>query len=381
MSLIKNSFISSVKKRAASYEKEQLAIGLAAASIFMPFIITCITLIAVVVWALANKNTRAKMFADKSNLPIYIFSVLLLFVPLFYLRYISALAGMGFLITLLFFLLAKSAMTRPFYDALMDICCFASIIPFLYSLVQKLVMGIGYRTTGGMLNANYYGTICEIVIIIAAYRLLTSPKSKAIYYSIIAMNVAGIFLCDCQSAWIAVMVGVIGLLFFCGRKKQGVLVLIISIVLVAIGLFTPGLLPRMEVMPQTFSTRKNIWMTAIEGIKAHFLFGQGTLTYLFTYQLYDGYKTYHAHSLYLDPLLSYGIVGVGVMLSYVILLFRRIYLNIKQSFNREVMAVVLAVIFAVCVHGITDITILWVQTGMLLFLVLSGIFIKPENKC
>ncbi|MEG0692681.1 MAG: hypothetical protein RR444_06330, partial [Oscillospiraceae bacterium] len=70
---------------------------------------------------------------------------------------------------------------------------------------------------------------------------------------------------------------------------------------------------------------------------------------------------------------------VGIMLSYVIMMFKRIHINRKQSVNKEIMAVILAVIFSICVHGITDITILWVQTGMLLFIVISGVFIKSEN--
>ncbi|MEG0692682.1 MAG: O-antigen ligase family protein, partial [Oscillospiraceae bacterium] len=300
MSNINKSLTNGVKSRLASCTKPQLVLGLATASIFMPFLITCVMLVITVLYAVFNKDTRRKMFADRSNLPIYIFSILLLAVPLLYGRYFSAFAGFGFLVTLLFFLFAKSIMDKSFYNILMDICCGASTICFLYSVVQKMMLGSEFRTTGGLLNANYYGTICELVIIIAVYRALTNKKYRGIYFTIAAMNVAGIFLCDCQSAWIAVMAGVIGLLVFSGHKKQGFIFLIVSIILVVIGLFTPGLLPRMDVMPQTFTTRMNIWTTAFQGIKAHWLFGQGTLTYLFIYKLYDGYKTYHAHSLYLD---------------------------------------------------------------------------------
>ncbi len=347
----------------------------------MPFLITCVMLTVAVVWAMIDMDTRKKVFTDKSNLPIYLFSVLILIVPLFYERYISALAGFGFVVTLLFSLFVKSIMDKSFFNKIMDVCCASSAICFIYSAVQKLALGTSFRATGGLLNANYYGTICEIVIIIAVYRLITNPKYKRFYISIIAINIVGIFLCDCQSAWIAVMLGVISLIFFSGHKKSGFIFLIICIFLIIIGIFTPGLLPRLDAMPQTFSTRMNIWATAIQGIKAHWLFGQGTLTYLFIYKLYDGYKTYHAHSLYLDPILNFGIVGVSIMLSYVAIMFRRVYLNRKRGLNKDIMAVVLAVVFAICVHGITDITVLWVQTGMLFLIVISGVFIKSENNC
>lgn len=376
---INYSLVNSIRKRFSSYNKQELAVVFASATIFMPFVITCIMLIGVCIFALSDKKTRHKMIYDKTNIPIYVFSVLLIVVPLLYGRYISACAGVGYILGMIFFIFAKSIITKNLYNDIMDVCCASSVICFIYAVVQKLIMGITFRATGGLLNANYYGAICEIVIIIAVYKLISNQRYKGFYITILVMNVIGICLCDCQSAWISVMVGIIGLLFLSGYKKQGFIVLAISLVLIIAGVFVPGLLPRMKVMPQTFSTRKNIWMTAIKGIKAHFLFGQGTLTYLFTYKLYNGYKTYHAHSLYLDPLLSYGIVGVLVMLYYFYGVLKNILNNLKQGFNKKIMSLVLGVTFAVCIHGITDVTVLWVQTGMLVFIVLSGAFVKRQN--
>ena len=374
------SFIHGIQAKCIPCTKSQMVLMFAATSIFMPFIITCLMLLVTVIYAVVNKQSRQLMFADKKNRPIYLFSICSLVVPLFYSRYISVLAGVGLVITLLFYLFVKSQMDKRLYHLIIDTCCGASTICFVYAVIQKIVMGAGFRTTGGLLNANYYGTICELVIILAVYRVLTNPTYKWFYYSMIVVNISGIFLCDCQSAWLATIVGVVGLLAFSGYKKPCLIFIVASIVLVIVGLYLPGVLPRMAVMPQTFTTRMDIWSTAIEGIKAHWLFGQGTLTYLFSYMLYGGYKTYHAHSLYLDPFLSYGVVGVGLMWWYGGSIIARLNREHKQGIEQQHVPVIIGASMAIAVHGITDITILWVQTGMLLLIVISGAYVNQKNK-
>lgn len=81
-------------------------------------------------------------------------------------------------------------------------------------------------------------------------------------------------------------------------------------------IFNPEQFPRIEKLVDNFTVRTKIWHAAIEGIKAHPLFGQGPMTYMMIFKQYGGHVTQHAHSVYLDPILSFGVVGVATLVPY-----------------------------------------------------------------
>lgn len=363
-----------VKFRQISWQQRVLLVTVASAC--LPFPITCAMLIVSVAVLLCDKTTRGIAFFNKSDMLIFGVGALAVIVPLFYRRYISAIAGIAICIGIMLFVLLRAWMSQGLYRLIMKACCVSSVFCFVFAIVQKIVFGPMFRSTGGLLNANYYGTICEFIIIFAVYLLISSKRNKGIYCSVLVINIAGIFLCDCQSAWIAIMVGVFCMLILSGRKRLAAYFAGAAMVALLVGIFTPGLLPRLEHMPQSFITRQNIWSTAIKGIIAHPLFGQGALTYLFSHELYGGYKTYHAHSLYLDPILSYGVLGTSLLLSYIVITIRQMAVRHR----RPVICVAVAAITAAMVHGVTDNTLLWVQTGLLMIFVFSGAGIKSPSE-
>ena len=83
---------------------------------------------------------------------------------------------------------------------------------------------------------------------------------------------------------------------------------------------------------QDFSKRSNIWETAVKGIQAHPLLGKGPLTYFHIYKQYHGHPTQHAHSIYLDPILSHGIIGVILAGIYFAGNLKEVYLLLKSLF-------------------------------------------------
>ncbi|WMJ23693.1 O-antigen ligase family protein [Paludicola sp. MB14-C6] len=374
MSDIQEALTKLMGEKVKSFSKPQLLLAITVASIFTHFIITCAVLLGVTIYALANSNIRKMMFHAKGLIWLGLFSILIIVVPSLYGRWVSALIGIAVIIVILFYLFAQSIITDELYHYTIDIACFMSLICFIVALGQKLFYGFSFRSTAGLLNANYYGTIIEFVVLLCVYRIIIGTKMPNAYIGVILINILGLFLCDCQSSWLSIIAGVFILICFNKYKKYALLFLAIASIFVCIGIFVPGILPRWDRMPQTFSTRMNIWRTAIQGIKAHPLFGQGTLTYMFINKLYKGYDTYHAHSLYLDPLLSYGIVGVGLLITYLCNYFKALSYQVNK-----IRSLVFAFVAAVCVHGITDISILWVQTGLLLLFIASGCFIEKKN--
>lgn len=349
------------------------------ASACLPFPITVLCILATVITLLLNSQARKTAFCFRTDLIAWFFCGLCIIVPLCYGRYISVVAGIGLLIGFILFLFLKALMTEKLFLSTIDACCITSVSCFIIGVIQKIINGQSFRATGGLFNANYYGTVCEFIIIFIICRLCTKSASVKFYLPLLVINIIGIFLCDCQSSWIAVMAGCVVLLLTFKGKKVAAIAIVGFLIVLIIGVFTPGLLPRLEHLPQSFITRKNIWDTAWQMFLAHPLFGQGALTYWFSNEIYGGYKTYHSHSLYLDPLVSYGIVGVSTLLLYAAASARRVTALISGAKNRTIFAIVAGTVAAVLIHGITDNTLLWVQTGVLVVFVFSGLFVEREK--
>ena len=135
-------------------------------------------------------------------------------------------------------------------------------------------------------------------------------------------------------------------------------------------LLKPGIFQRTTLFTD-FGKRFKIWNCAIKGIKAHPWFGEGPLTYYHIYKQYQGHPTQHAHSVYLDPILSYGIVGVILLGCYFVSNLKEIWILLKRRLDLRLCSLILACILTVLIHGILDYTIYWNQTA-LLFLMIMG---------
>ncbi len=75
----------------------------------------------------------------------------------------------------------------------------------------------------------------------------------------------------------------------------------------------------------TFASRIKIWKTAFMCISMYPFFGWGPQTYQKFYPLVHGHKAPHAHNIYIDSILSYGVVGTGVLLAYTFVLNKEIF--------------------------------------------------------
>lgn len=376
---VKNMWVK-LKALADKCPKNELIFLAAIASIFLPFIVTGLTVLCVSLYAITDRASLGKIHNVRGFKLLVAISVLVLLVPIFYTRWISVGASVVFAIMIIFFLYMQSIMTVRLYTLAFKVCCAMSVWSFLYAVVQKIANGAKYRSTAGMLNANYYATVIEFVVLICVYLIITENKHFKRYLAVIAINIAGLFLCDCQSSWLPIIVGILILLFFNGYRRYAVTFLVLSMILISVFITVPGILPRLDRLPQTFQTRLNIWHTAARGIGMAPLFGNGSLGYMYIHEKFGGYRTYHAHSLYLDPLLSYGLVGTSMIISY---LFSRIVYLGKTVFcdkNRQIKSIMVATTSAILVHGFTDYSIFWIQTGMLMCLIMAAIGIDAMGK-
>ena len=80
---------------------------------------------------------------------------------------------------------------------------------------------------------------------------------------------------------------------------------------------------------------------------------------------YNGHLTQHAHSVYLDPLLSFGIIGLACLVPYIYDNCKRLY-KVKEHYSY--IALVMGFIGVLLIHGILDYTIFWIHTGLFLLI-------------
>ena len=141
----------------------------------------------------------------------------------------------------------------------------------------------------------------------------------------------------------------------------------------------PELLPRIQDSNITTDNRVVIWRTSLQAIAKSPIFGRGFLTYYHIYSDFPGsYPTTHAHNILLEPILSFGIVGTALMLIPLIYYYRRVILCRNAQNKLNATSLILALSCALVIHGTTDLTFMWIQTGLLYCLIMGGVGIEER---
>ncbi|HEY5467063.1 MAG TPA: O-antigen ligase family protein, partial [Clostridia bacterium] len=258
---------------------------------------------------------------------------------------------------------------------IVEVSCASSLLGFFVILGQK-VLTIGspaYRAGSTFLNANYYGAITVLVVLLSIYKMI-QPEQKhwQRYLLIAAMNMGGLCLSDCRSAMAALAVAVIVMLALNKRFHMlGILLGIEALAVVAVCL-SPAIMPRIHDAGVDLVYRLSIWQTAVKGFLEHPFFGQGGGAYRLIFAKFGGPDEMHAHSLFLDPLLNFGIIGTAIFAIYFKSSLRSIRNMLDHPQDLQRFFLMAAVLVCVVIHGVTDITVFSVQTGLLVS-VLMGV--------
>jgi O-antigen ligase len=315
-----------------------------------------------------------------------IFFGYVLVIPFLYKNWLGLLVGAGMIMAITFGLFMRSVMTKELYERVLHLICILSLTSAGYAMLEKLVNLIfdsrhNHRIASVFSHPNYFGTIVGTVIIICAYKILTNQGNKLFYFLVGLVNVISMYLCKSMFVWIEVFIGITILLFMLNYYHL-LIVWLSAAILGIVGIFVLKLpiIPRLSDMGVTISLREQIWALAIKQIKATPLFGHGFLSFSFIFNSsYRNNRIPHAHSIYLDMMLNFGIVGsvlfLWFLVKYYVTLF---YARIKEK-NTMITSLILAVSIAALVHGATDLTLLWIQTFPLFLILISGLGADEKN--
>ncbi len=361
---------------------DSLLVLLLTVSIFTPFYFSVAVTCGIAVMTMMNCKKRTKAFSSPYSKYLLGFLIIPFFVSATYNNYWGMLYAIVILAAATCAFYVRSVMTRQLFDQVMDVSCIASIWCALIAVFQKITAygaAPRYRPVSAFHNANCYGMMIEFIIIIAIYRIFTKAKNKNFYLGVIGINLVGLYLSASLSAFVATACAIMTVLLYKKRYRLAGGLVLLAVAFLSVSLIFPSIFPRgLEAIDSTCGQRISIWTTAIKGIVRHPFLGTGALSYQMICEQLGGYQTYHCHNLLLDTLLNFGFIGFGAIGFYVAMQLKLLALRFKSNLGRDMNILVLAAVVAVFVHGLTDVTIFWIQTGMLFLLMFSSTGIGSE---
>ncbi len=267
---------------------------------------------------------------------------------------------------------ARSVMTRTLFDKLAAVICGASLLAFVVALAQYLIGADPIkRISSVFINANYYAAVTEMIVLLAIYKIYRAEgfRKKVFYAAVIMINSVGLCLSGCRTGMFALFAAASLMLALYRKFRTLALLWAFCIALAGLMIALPGVFPRMNQMGQDMDVRLEIWRRALIAISKHPLFGSGALAFSEFHFTVNGMQIVHAHSIYLETVLCFGVVGVALMFVYLKKNLTPIW-QMRGS-DRETFALTLGVLASVALHGVADATPFNVQTGMLIMLALS----------
>lgn len=360
-------------------------------SIFLPFALTAAVLMVAFVHIMTKKEYRQKVFRADGMKWLLAFSVPLFISPLLNGYWLGFTAGIGVAILMLLGLWISGVMKRHIFENCLNIAVFMSIPAALFAYLEKILAvflpigGTGvYRSSSFFMNPNYYGGIIEFVGLICLYKLLTnqSTKRRIYYIGVLLMNLAALYLSNSFSAAAALGIAALALLLFNRKFKALAIVFGIGVALVALILIFPNILPRIFGLQSTFSIRMHIWLQSFNAFLQNPLIGIGTLGYweVSAFENYTLLHQPHAHNVLLDLLLNYGVLGTASAVAFAVSQYGTHLKAAIHSKYKPIGLFVSAAFVSILVHGLTDVTALWHQTGLMLLFMMSGLSLVANEQ-
>lgn len=365
------------------------------AAAFFPWAASFALLACIVIALLVMPRTRRLILSDRKAVKWLIpFVPIALIPPAIHGNWLGIACGVGVLLFFALFLYLRKALTPRRIDLSFKLICALSIVAAVYAIIEKIVYIIYPALAEGSVvlpsndelrcaslfgNPNEYSSVIAIAVLVAMHLLLEKKGNRWFYIICIGFNLVGMLLCASLMGMLELYFGLLALLIF---RKEGKLLLAYG-GLTALGgaalWLLPKILPHLSVAGNSFDLRVRIWKLSVIMLEEAPLFGRGILSYWKFSPDYVGQDlgfkvrvTTNAHNLLLDGLLSFGVIGVILLLIYLVKLLRPAVRRYLDGSGRNLSALMFAVLVGVAVHGVCDVTLLWPQVTVLLFLIFAA---------
>ena len=378
-----------IEKLKGLSSKELILLGIIL-SIFLPFylfvVVFCLYIISLIFTG-DMKSILQKMGEHPMLLLFLSYSTV---ISVFAQNWMGVVASVGIFLFTVFFLHYQSILSHKFFRLILQLVLFGSVLSAAFASLEhfQIVKKFNYaflspnmqvwhqnRAEVTFFNPNYYGIICCFCIMIAFYLFTTTKLNWLKVFCVIAgfVNLFGLNFTQNRTAFPAIIAGAIIYLFTTIKNWKAFW---LSIGVFAIGLsflFSSDLGVRMGTLDSSMEERISIWDAGMALFKQNPFWGEGPLTYMHSYPRINAPYHEHAHSLYIDTILSYGIVGTILLVLSSVAPVRLMMDMSQESGKRPIIGLYLSFLTVVAVHGIFDLALFWIQSGFIFLLVMCSI--------
>lgn len=378
-----------IEKLKGLSSKELILLGIIL-SIFLPFylfvVVFCLYIISLIFTG-DMKRILQKMGEHPMLLLFLGYSTV---ISLFSQNWMGLVASVGMFLFTVFFLHYQSILSHKFFRLILQLILFGSVLSAAFASLEhfQIVKKFNYaflspnmqvwhqnRAEVTFFNPNYYGIICCFCIMIAFYLFTTTKLNWLKVFCVMAgfVNLFGLNFTQNRTAFPAIIAGAIIYLFTTIKNWKAFW---LSIGVFAIGLsflFSSDLGVRMGTLDSSMEERISIWDAGMALFKQNPFWGEGPLTYMHSYPRIHAPYHEHAHSLYIDTILSYGIVGTILLVLSSVAPVRMMMDMSQESGKRPIIGLYLSFLTVVAVHGIFDLALFWIQSGFIFLLVMCSI--------
>lgn len=378
-----------IEKLRGLSSKELILLGIIL-SIFLPFylfvVVFCLYIISLIFTG-DMKSILQKMGEHPMLLLFLGYSTV---ISILAQNWMGLVASVGMFLFTIFFLHYQSILSHKFFRLILQLVLFGSVLSAAFASLEhfQIVKKFNYaflspnmqvwhqnRAEVTFFNPNYYGIICCFCIMIAFYLFTTTKLNWLKVFCVIAgfVNLFGLNFTQNRTAFPAIIAGAIIYLFTTIKNWKAFW---LSIGVFAIGLsflFSSDLGVRMGTLDSSMEERISIWDAGMALFKQNPFWGEGPLTYMHSYPRIHAPYHEHAHSLYIDTILSYGIVGTILLVLSSVAPVRLMMDMSQESGKRPIIGLYLSFLTVVAVHGIFDLALFWIQSGFIFLLVMCSI--------
>ena len=381
-----------IEKLKSLSKQEGLLLGVIL-SIFLPFYLFVIIFISYLLWLVYTGEMKG-ILKRLSQHPVLLFFIAYsTAISLLAQNVMGVVSSVAMFLFAIFFYYYQSQLTPKFFrltiEGILALSVFAAAFAALehFQIVKKFDytflsprMQVWHqnRAEVAFFNPNYYGIICCFCIMIGFYLISTTKLRWLRIFSMIAIfaNLFGLNFTQNRTAFPAIIFGAIIYLFTTIKNWRAFW---LSVGVFGIGLaflFSSDLGVRMGTLDSSMEERVSIWNAGMALFKQNPFWGEGPLTYMHSFPRIGAPYHEHAHSIYIDTILSYGVVGT-VLLGIASSTPVRMLIDMSQvPSKRPILGLYLSFLTVVAVHGIFDLALFWIQSSFIFLLVMCSLPLK-----
>ncbi|HEU8345434.1 TPA: O-antigen ligase family protein [Streptococcus pneumoniae] len=378
-----------IEKLKGLSSKELILLGIIL-SIFLPFYLFVVVLCLYIISLIFTGDMKSILQKMGEHPMLLLFLSYSTVISILAQNWMGLVASVGMFLFTIFFLHYQSILSHKFFRLILQFVLFGSVLSAAFASLEhfQIVKKFNYaflspnmqvwhqnRAEVTFFNPNYYGIICCFCIMIAFYLFTTTKLNWLKVFCVIAgfVNLFGLNFTQNRTAFPAIIAGAIIYLFTTIKNWKAFW---LSIGVFAIGLsflFSSDLGVRMGTLDSSMEERISIWDAGMALFKQNPFWGEGPLTYMHSYPRIHAPYHEHAHSLYIDTILSYGIVGTILLVLSSVAPVPLMMDMSQESGKRPIIGLYLSFLTVVAVHGIFDLALFWIQSGFIFLLVMCSI--------